>query len=102
MVGLRFTPSSLLIELSNNCVATIATDANCQYIVTFNKALPHAGTSSITANYNDGSRAQTATATVSYNGANPVAGLTISGGVITPILTLLLIPIHHQNQRWLH
>ena len=78
--SLSFTPSSPLIELSNNCPATLAAGASCQYVVKFNKAIPEAGTSGITINYNNGSSAQSATATVNYTGIDPVAGLTISGG----------------------
>ena len=78
--SLSFTPSSPLTELSNNCAATLAAGASCQYVVKFNKAIPEAGTSGITVNYNNGSSAQSATATVNYTGIDPVAGLTISGG----------------------
>ena len=78
--SLSFTPSSPLTELSNNCAATLAAGASCQYVVKFNKNLPQAGTSGITINYNNGSSAQSATATVNYTGIDPVAGLTISGG----------------------
>ena len=78
--SLSFTPSSPLTELSNNCAATLAAGASCQYVIKFNKNLPQAGTSGITVNYNNGSSAQSATATVNYTGIDPVAGLTISGG----------------------
>ena len=78
--SLSVTPSNPLTELSNNCPATIAAGASCQYVVTFNKALPQAGTSGITVSYNNRSSAQSATATVNYTGIDPVAGLTISGG----------------------
>lgn len=78
--SLSFTPSSPLTELSNNCPATLAAGASCQYVVKFNKNLPQAGTIGITVNYNNGSSTQSATATVNYTGIDPVAGLTISGG----------------------
>lgn len=78
--SLSFTPSSPLTELSNNCAATLAAGTSCQYVVTFNKVIPEAATSGVTINYNNGSSTQSATATVNYTGANPQAGLTISGG----------------------
>jgi hypothetical protein len=76
--SLSFTPSSPLTQLSNNCGATLAAGASCQYVVKFDKNIPKAGTSGITVNYNNGISAQSATATVNYTGVDPIAGLTIT------------------------
>jgi hypothetical protein len=76
--SLSFTPSNPLTKLSNNCGATLAAGASCQYVVKFDKNIPKAGTSGVTVNYNNGISTQSATATVNYTGVDPIAGLTIT------------------------
>lgn len=74
------TPTAPLITLSNNCGATLAAGATCQYTVGFDKTQPIAGTSLVTVNYTSAGIPSNATATVNYTGRAAVAGLTISSG----------------------
>ncbi|MBX9866659.1 MAG: hypothetical protein K2Y14_07060 [Burkholderiales bacterium] len=72
------TPSAPLTTLSNNCAATLAAGATCQYTVGFDKTQPIAGTSLVTVDYTSAGTPSSATATVNYEGR--VAGLTITSG----------------------
>lgn len=74
------TPTAPLITLSNNCGATLAAGATCQYTVGFDKTQPIAGTSLVTVNYTSAGSASSATATVNYTGRIAIAGLTITSG----------------------
>lgn len=76
--NLSFAVTRPLEEQSSNCGTSLAAGATCQYTIKFNKNLPQAGTSGLIVNYNNGSSAQSATATVNYRGVDPIAGLTIT------------------------
>ncbi len=78
--AIAINPSAPLITLSNNCAATLAAGATCQYTVGFDKTQPIAGTSLVTVNYTSAGTPSSSTATVNYTGRVAVAGLTISSG----------------------
>jgi hypothetical protein len=81
ITDLKITPVSPLSKISTSCGKTLAVHDSCEYIVTFDKSQPLAGTTSVGIDYNSTSSTTVhASATVNYTGSNAVAGLSIRSG----------------------
>ncbi len=76
--GLDIAAQSGLDIANNTCGSSLAAGATCSYVVKFNPLNPVSGTSSVVLSYNNGTIAQSATATVNYKGIDAYADLTIS------------------------
>ena len=77
--ALNISPASPLINGSTTCGSTLESGASCTYAVSFDGSQAIAGSSNVTASYNNGQTSKTAVSSLSYVGTNPESGLTITG-----------------------
>ena len=77
--ALNISPASPLINGSTTCGSTLESGASCTYAVSFDGSQAIAGSSNVTASYNNGQTSTTAVSSLSYVGTNPESGLTITG-----------------------